>query len=75
MTEEATPKPILISRNTNENDGISESIKPRKQVTFKRIVEYFTYTENWKMEMDKPSSLLPDESLQLGGSEIPKRRI
>ncbi|EDW32518.1 GL11684 [Drosophila persimilis] len=78
MTDLETPKnllkPILILRDAGSSgDGMSTK-KPKKHVTFKRVVEYYTYSDNMKMQLEK-TSLLPDENLQLSGVEIPKRRL
>ncbi|BFG06156.1 uncharacterized protein DMAD_04736 [Drosophila madeirensis] len=82
MTDLVTPnvvfKSILILRDCGSAAGSAGdgmlSKKPKKNVTFKRVVEYYTYSPNQKLRLEK-TSLLPDEILQLDGVEIPMRRL
>ncbi|EDW90618.1 uncharacterized protein LOC6529952 [Drosophila yakuba] len=65
-------KPILIMRNEEldgAGDGVGEEcLKPKKHVTFNRVVEYFTYSEtltSWKRRLMSDNDLrrsMPPES-------------
>ncbi|XP_022233097.2 uncharacterized protein LOC111081357 [Drosophila obscura] len=78
MTDLETPKvllkPILILRDAGSGGDGMLSTKAKKNVTFKRVVEYYTYSDNLKMRLEK-TSLLPDENLNLSGVDIPTRRL
>ncbi|XP_034141426.1 uncharacterized protein LOC117592049 [Drosophila guanche] len=78
MTDLVTPnvvlKSILILRDCGSAGDGMLSKKPKKNVTFKRVVEYYTYSPNLTLRLEK-TCLLPDEVLQLDGVEIPMRRL
>ncbi|KAH8348396.1 hypothetical protein KR084_007099 [Drosophila pseudotakahashii] len=51
--------------STKAKGKLMKSVKPRKTVTFKMMVELVTYTDNWKMKMCESKLRTEEEQVWL----------
>jgi len=66
ITSEVEGQPDYMKYPSNKAKGkMVKSMKPRKTVTFKMMVELVTFTDNWKMKMIESKLRTEEEQVWL----------
>ncbi|XP_016969930.1 uncharacterized protein LOC108037800 [Drosophila rhopaloa] len=68
IIEEVEDQPVVYDYmkypSNKEKGKLFKSVKPRKNVSFKVMVELVTYTDNWKMKMSESKLRTEEEQLK-----------